>query len=353
MKQSPLHDFHRGNGAAFVEWNGWTLPDHFGDPTAEYDAVRTHAGWLDLADRAVLEVTGPDSVEWLQGMLSNDVTALNPGSGVPAAVLNIQGKILADVHVLRAHNAFLVMLDESLASGVVEHLNHYLIADEVEIVDLSAEFFVISVQGPDARAGLADILGLDALPAGRLSHAEAAYTGGLVRVVHASPTGEPGFELIVPKDHLQGLAELPAARAIPWIGIRARETLRIEAGIPRYGIDMDADTLLLETCLDDAVSFTKGCYLGQETVERIHSRGHVNRKLAGFKLAGPGVPDLGDPVLHGDRAVGRVTSAVASPRFDCVIALGYLHRDYLEPGTSIAIGHGGQALHATVQALPF
>ncbi|MCY4485757.1 MAG: aminomethyltransferase family protein [Deltaproteobacteria bacterium] len=352
MKQTPLHDFHQDNGAAFVERNGWTLPHHFGSPAAEYDAVRARAGWLDLADRAVLEINGPDSAEWLQGMLSNDVQALNAGSGVPAAVLNIQGKVLADVHVLRTEEAFLVLLDEPLASGVVEHLNRYLIADEVEIVDLSGEFSVVSIQGPEAGGGLGEVLGLDAPPAARLSHAEIAYAGGRLRVVHASHTGEPGFDLIVPKTQLQGLAELPASRAIPWVGVHARETLRVEAGIPRYGVDMDADTLLLETGLDDAVSFTKGCYLGQETVERIHSRGHVNRRLTGFKVEGAEAPDAGDAVLDGDRTIGRVTSAVPSPRLGCPLALGYLHRDYLEPGTSVAIGHGRQVLHATVHALP-
>ena len=353
MKQSPLHDFHQGNGAAFAERNGWTLPDHFGDDAAEYDAVRTHAGWLDLADRAILEVTGPDSVEWLQGMLSNDVKGLKPGTGVPAAVLNIQGKILADVSVLRTEDAFLVILDEPLASGVVEHLNRYLIADEVEIVDLSAEASVVSLQGPRAAASLAGVLGRDAAPAARLSHAEVEHAGGRLRVIHASHTGEPGFDLVVPKHRLRGMAELPVPRAIPWVGNHARETLRIEAGIPRYGVDMDADTLLLETCLDDSVSFTKGCYLGQETVERIHSRGHVNRRLTGFKVEGTEAPAAGASFLDGDRAIGRVTSAVASPRFGCAIALGYLHRDYLEPGTVVALEHRRQAFRATVQALPF
>ncbi len=353
MKQSPLHDFHQGNGAAFVERNGWTLPAHFGDSATEYDAVRTGAGWVDLADRAALEVTGPDSMEWLQGMLSNDVQRLSAGTGVPAAVLNIQGKILADVCVLRTENAFLMILDEPLAPGVVEHLNRYLIADEVEIADLSGEFSVASIQGPRAAGALADVLGLDAPPAAKLSHAQVERAGGRLRVLRTSHTGEPGFDLIVPEDLLQGMVEAPASRAIPWIGLDAQETLRIEAGIPRYGIDMDADTLLLETCLENAVSFTKGCYLGQETVERIHSRGHVNRKLTGFKIERAQVPDAGDSVLDGDRTIGRLTSAVASPRFGCPIALGYLHRDYLEPGTVVAVQHDGRTVRATVQALPF
>ena len=353
MKQSPLHGFHQGNGAVFAERNGWILPDHFGDSAAEYDAVRARAGWLDLADRAVLEVTGPDGVEWLQGMLSNDVKGLDAGTGVAAAVLNIQGKILADVRVLRTVNGFLLILDAPLASGVVEHLNRYLIADEVEIVDLSGEFSVVSVQGPKAGAGLGEALGLDAPPAVKLSHAEIEYAGERLRVIHDSHTGEHGFDLVVPKDHLPGVVELPASRAIPWVGMRAQETLRIEAGIPRYGVDMDADTLLLETSLDDAVSFTKGCYLGQETVERIHSRGHVNRRLTGFKVACAEAPAAGASVLDGERTIGRLTSTVVSPRLGYPIALGYLHRDYLEPGTVVALEHQGRAVQATVQALPF
>ncbi len=352
MKHSALHDFHHANGAAFIERAGWSLADHFGDTAAEYDAVRARAGWLDTADRAVLEVNGPDSATWLQGMLSNDVQGLDAGGGVLAAVLNIQGRILADVCVLRTEDAFLVLLDEPLAAGVVEHLNRYLIADEVEIADLSAEISVVSLQGPEAAAALASVSDLDAPPAERLSHAEAQCAGENLRVIRASH-GECGFDLVLPGRHLRRLAELPASRAIPWIGIRAQETLRVEAGVPRYGIDMDAETLLLETSLDDSVSFTKGCYLGQETVERIHSRGHVNRRLTGFKLEGAEAPDAGAPVLDGDRAVGRITSAVVSPRFGRPIALGYVHRDYLEPGTPVVIAHGGQTIQAAVQALPF
>ena len=116
---------------------------------------------------------------------------------------------------------------------------------------------------------------------------------------------------------------------------------------------MDAQTLLLETGLDDAISFTKGCYLGQETVERIHSRGHVNRRLVGLKAEGAVVPDPSDPVLDDDRNIGRVTSAVASPRARCPIALGYVHRDYTEPGSAVTIGHGDMKIPAVVVTLPF
>ena len=353
MKISPLADFHKENGARFVEREGWSLPAHFGDPGAEYDAVRSAAGWLDLADRAILSVSGPDSVEWLQGMLSNDVAALNPGDGIPAAVLNIQGKILADVRVLRTADAFLLELDEPLAAGVLEHLNRYLIADEVELADLSGELAMLSIQGPTAETTLSGLLDAPSLPSGNLQHGEVELAGARMRIVRATHTGEAGFDIVAPADRLVAVAALPQARSIPWIGLEAWETLRIEAGIPRCGPDMDADTLLLETCLDDAVSFTKGCYLGQETVERIHSRGHVNRKLVGLMAEGDTVPAPGDPVLVDERPVGRVTSAVASPRFGYPIALGYVHRDHIAPGSPVVIGHGDVKIAASVRALPF
>ena len=353
MKISPLDNFHKGNGAVFLEEEGWSLPAHFGDPAAEYDCVRSGAGWFDLADRAILSITGPDSTEWLQGMLSNDVEALGPGDGLPAAVLNIQGKILADVRVFRTDDAFLLDLSEPLVTGVLEHLDRYLIADEVEIADLSGALAMLSIQGPRAETALSGLLDAGSVPANDLSHGDYAMGGDRVRLIRATHTGEPGFDLVVPRRRLPAMAADPGARNIPWVGLHARKTLRIEAGIPRYGVDMDAQTLLLETGLDDAVSFTKGCYLGQETVERIHSRGHVNRRLVGLKAEGDTVPDPGDPVLDDDRNIGRVTSAVASPRSRSPIALGYIHRDYFEPGSSVTIEHGDVTVPATVHALPF
>lgn len=353
MKISPLADFHKENGARFVEREGWSLPAHFGDPGAEYDAVRSAAGWLDLADRAILSVSGPDSVEWLQGMLSNDVEAIKPGEGIPAAILNIQGKILADVRVFRTTDAFLVDLHEPLVESVLEHLNRYLIADEVEISNLSGDLTMISIQGPEAETALSALLEGRSPPAGELGHEEAACAGHRLRVVRATHTGEPGFDLVAARAGVVAMAGLPQSRRIPWIGAEARETLRIEAGMPRYGVDMDADTLLLETSLDDAVSFTKGCYLGQETVERIHSRGHVNRKLVGLMAEGDTVPVPGDPVLVDERPVGRITSAVASPRLGGPIALGYVHRDHITPGSAVVIGHRDATIAASVRALPF
>jgi len=354
MKSSPLEEFHTERNARFVEDNGWRMPSEFGNPAAEYRAVRSRAGWLDLANRSVLSFNGPDALEWLQGMLSNDIKSLSPGEGTQAAVLNLQGKILADVRVLCTRDGFLIDLWESLKARVVAHLERYLVADEVEIRDCSEELTNISLQGPDTRRMLSLILETDRLPSHRLGHVSIPHQGTSVAVIAASHTGEDGFDLLLGRNHLRGFASVPAAAEICWIGLEAQNVLRLEAGIPRYGIDMDEDNLLLETNLDSAVSFTKGCYLGQEVVERIRSRGHVNKKLVGLKCSGDRIPERGDSIAsEGGQDIGSITSATFSPQVKSPIALGYVTREHAVPGQPLVVQHAGEALPAVVAQLPF
>lgn len=355
MKCSPIQAFHEAAGATFVEDGGWRMPARFGDPAAEYRAVRSRAGWIDLTNRAVLSFSGPDTVEWLQGMLSNDINALGPGTGIQAAILNIQGKILADVRVLCTEDGFLIDLWERLEPGIVEHLERYLIADEVEIEDRSEALGNISLQGPEARRALSLVLDTERLPSAPLAHVSIPHEGSSILVVAASHTGEEGFDLLMPKPQLEPfLDRARSAAAIPWIGLEAQQVLRIEAGIPRYGVDMDAENLLLETSMDNAVSFTKGCYLGQEVVERIRSRGHVNKKLIGIKCDGDTVPESGDAVeSEGRERIGSITSATFSPHCGASIALGYVAREHAVAGRPVAVRHSGKAIPAVVAQLPF
>ncbi len=353
MKISPLDEFHKRNGAFFLQQEGWQLPSHFGNLRKEYDSVRSQVAWLDLADRAILAVEGPDSVEWLQGMLSNDVKALEPGDGIRAAVLNIKGKVVADVRVFRTTEALLLDVAEPQVSGLLEHLNQYLIADDVHISDLSNDLTMLSLQGPAAASTLSQLLDSGSLPIHNMNHTQIECAGNKIRAIHATHSGQPGFDLVISREMVLAIVRLPNAQAIPWFGMDTQEILRIEGGVPKYGIDMNADTLLLETCMDDAISFTKGCYLGQETVERLHSRGHVNRKLVGLKVFGVLTPNPGAAICATKQNIGRVTSAIASPRFQCPVALGYVHKDHINPGTVVSIEHGGMELSATVQPLPF
>jgi folate-binding protein YgfZ len=354
-KQSSLSDFHKSNGGVFTERDGWLLPDHFGDPFAEYDAVRSQVGLFDLSDHNFISLAGPDRVSFLQGMISNELRGLKPGQGVPAAFLNVQGKVLADTRVLCAQDSFLVDLWEPLKQKIIEHLNRYLVADEVEIHDVRDQI-LLSVQGPRARSLLEKVTGTSELPQTGLQHLNVQISGSEVCLIYSNRTAQNGYDLLVPESDALKVASTIQSIGKPfaaaWIGYQAAEILRVEAAIPRYGVDFGEDNLLLETGLDDAVSFTKGCYLGQEVVERIRSRGHVNKRLVAFIIDGSESMRAGDLVFSGDRQVGTITSSVRSPALGHSVALGYVQRGLWTTGTKLIIKRMGISTAATVSALP-
>jgi glycine cleavage system T protein len=356
-KQPILFEFHRRNGAVFVERGGWELPAHFGDPTAEYEAVRSAVGFSDFSHRGLLQVTGPDRLPFLQGMVSNDLRLLKAGEGQYAAFLNQQGKIVADVRILRSDNSFYLDIWDCLRDTVIEHLNRYLVADEVEIADRSDDYEVISIQGPFAKSLLQKFFSGAELPERVLQHTMIDFGSAKVCVVYDSAIGEEGFDLFVTKvdltDFARSLTEMGAALSARWVGDDAQDILRLEAGIPRYGIDFTEENLLLETGLRDAVSFTKGCYLGQEVVERIRSRGHVNKKLLGLLIDAPESQLAGDAVSAGDREIGKVTSSARSPALGRTIALAYINKEFWAPGTIVSVRHNAVPVAATITELPF
>jgi glycine cleavage system T protein len=356
-KTTPLVDIHRVHGATLVEQDGWVLPARFGAPLEEYHAVRSAAGILDLCDYAALHLKGPDRVSYLQGMVSNDVKKLAPGSGVYAAVLDVNGKILADLRVLCAEDSFVILLKEFLKEKVVAQLNRYLVADDVEIIDTAERYGMISLQGPHAFLLLNAAAPHQDPPVNMNEHRVLRIGEREVRAIRATHTGEEGFDLLMEVENLaQVVGEIEragTARALRWAGLQAQEILRVEAGLPRYGIDMDEDNLLLETGLEHAVSFNKGCYIGQEVIERVRSRGHVNRKLAGIALDGESPAQRCDKIHADGKEIGRVTSSVFSPKIGRPIALGYVHRDYWAPGTTVSVERNGERIGGMVTALPF
>lgn len=356
-KQSTLIELHRANGAVFTEREGWLLPLHFGNPQAEYAAVRSGVGIYDLSHRGLLQLTGPDRVSYLQGMVSNDVLALRPFDGQYATVLNQQGKVLADLRVLCALNSFYLDFWEQLTDKIVAHLNRYLVADEVEIANRSEEYGIISLQGPRSEALLRSLSGSAELPAAPMSHVMIDIDAAKVCAVRQSYSGELGVDLIAAKSELHNIAQRLAQAGKPfssaWVGEEAQNILRVEAGMPRYGVDFGEDTLLLEVGIEHSVSFTKGCYLGQEIVERIRSRGHVNRLLCGLSLDGQTPAESGDVIQVGGKEIGRVTSSVVSPRLKRPIVLGYLQKDFWNAGTAVTINRAGAQIRGVVTALPF
>lgn len=356
-KQSLLTDFHRSNGAVFTERHGWLLPVHFGNAAAEYESVRSAAGLFDLSHRGLLQFTGPDRISFLQGMLSNDLRLLKTFDGQYATILNQQGKVLADVRVLCALNSLYLDFWENLKDRIVDHLNRYLVADEVEIADRSGEYATLALQGPNAETLLRNVTGPAELPTKLAHHAMINLEGAAVCVVRASHAGESGFDLIIPNAALEAIARRLTDSSKPlgvrWVGHEAQNLLRVEAGIPRYGVDFNEENLLLEVGLDQSVSFNKGCYLGQEVVERIRSRGHVNRKLCSLSLDGQTPAESGDVIRVDGKEIGRVTSSVVSPRLKRPIAMGYLQKDFWNAGTAVTVNRAGAQIRAVVTALPF
>ncbi|HWP24517.1 MAG TPA: aminomethyltransferase family protein [Candidatus Binatia bacterium] len=356
-KPSELIELHKAHGAVFFERDGWLLPAHFGDVAAEYQAARSAVAFIDLSHRGLLQLTGPDRLSFLQGMLSNDLKALKPFEGQYATLLTQQGKVVADLRVLCSLNSFYLDFWEHLKDRILDHLNRYLVADEVEIADRTAQYAILSLQGPRAEALLGSLTGSLALPAHSQHHTMATIEGTDVCIVRQSYTGQPGFDFIMPKASLKKIAELLTRRgesfAAAWMGEQALDILRIEAGIPRYGVDFTEDNLLLEVGIEHAVSFTKGCYLGQEVVERIRSRGHVNKKLCGLVLQGQAPASPGDKLYGGAREAGVITSSVFSPQLKRPIALGYVNKDFWEPGTDLFVHRDTGTIGATVARLPF
>jgi len=356
-KPTPLLELHRANGAQIAEDNGWILPAHFGAPLDEYRAVRSGVAILDLCDYAVLSLTGPDRVSFLQGMVTSDVKKLAPGNGMAAAILDVNGKILADLRILSMEDSLMLLLREPLAQRAIAHLNRYLVADDVEIAGLETAYGMIALQGPKARSMLGAIVPPGEIPQAMHSHRTLRIGEREVRAIRSTHTGEEGFDLLTELQSLASVvAQIQKAGApfsLRWVGRQAQELLRVEAGIPRYGVDMDENTLFLEIGLDDAISFHKGCYLGQEVVERIRSRGHVNRKLAVIVLDGSEAAARGATVESGGgREIGRITSSVLSPALEQPVALGYVHRDFLVPGTAITVDSSGRKIAGRIAQLP-
>lgn len=339
------------------ERDGWLLPAHFGDVAREYEAARSAVAILDLSHRGLLQFTGPDRLSFLQGMLSNDLKALRPFDGQYATLLTQQGKVVADVRVLCSLNSFYLDFWEYLKDRIVEHLNRYLIADEVELADRTEEYAILSLQGPRAEGLLRSLSGPVELPVNPQQHAMVTIDESAVCAVRQSYTGENGYDLIAPRASLakiaDKLAEFGKPFAAAWIGEEAHNILRLEAGIPRYGVDFTDDNLLLEVDIEESVSFTKGCYLGQEVVERIRSRGHVNKKLCGLVLEGDAAAEGGERLYGGEKEVGVVTSSAVSPRLGRPIALGYVNKESWAAGTELFIRRAGVAFRAVVAQRSF
>jgi len=353
-RRPPLEATYQALGAEFVSSRGCLLPERFSDTAEECRAVRESAGVMDHTDRGYLTATGPDAVRFLHGMVSNEVKELEPGQGRYATQLTVQGHMLADLYLLMMPDHLLLETDWALRDRLHETLEKYVIADDVELADRSDQLAAVSVEGPRAGA-LLKAAGALTLSAKELNHTWVKLAETPVLVVRLSETGEEGYRLIFIVEYAQNLWDALTAQqpAVGWkpVGHAALNILRTEAGLPRYGVDMDERTLPPEAGLEArAISYTKGCYIGQETIERVRSRGHVNRRLVGLHLSGEPMPAAGAKLTREGKEVGWITTAVESPTLGRRIALGTVRREHLAPGTELSVEGGARA---EVAELPF
>ena len=306
---------------------------------AQYRQLREECGLLDRAGRGKLALRGPDAAEYLQGQLTNEVEALAPGEGCYAALLDRKGHIQADMRVLRlAGEEFWVDTEPEAIEAARRHLEMYKIGRQVELADLTAERSILSLIGPRS----AELAGAAALP----EHANEATTAHGVDCVLVGTAG--GLDLIAAASGAAALRKALIAAGAVEVGREAAEVLRIEAGRPRFGAEMSSETMPAEAgIVEAAVSFSKGCYIGQEPVARLHYKGRPNRHLRGLELSAPVAP--GAPLRLGDKEVGRIGSACVSPARG-PIALAIVRRE-AEPGTELAAGEDG--VTARVVDLPF
>lgn len=354
----PLHGVHESLGAGFEELGGSLVPANYGDTAGEYEAARSRVGISDLSDRGKLRLSGKDHLKFLQGMLTNDVMKLGEGEGMYAAILTVKGRMLSDMRVYREKESVLLDLEPGLNMKVGEILRGYRLSYKANIDDLTGSIGLLYVHGPLARRLLVEATGVENLPQSEFGHLRAAIDGRDVTVVKVRRTGGEGYDVYATADVLSDiwnvLTENGKAHGIVPVGRAAIETLRIEAGIPVYGTDMDEETIPIEAGIWNALSFEKGCYVGQEVVARIKWRGHVNRHLSGLVLSGEIIPRKGSGIFSGEKKIGFVTSAVLSPAMAEPIALGYVRREYIEPGTSVLIKLPDDSLgEARVTPLPF
>ena len=321
-----------------------------------YEAARARAAWIDRSDRGRILVSGADRASLLQGLLTNDVAALKRGQGCYAAYLTPQGRMIADLHVYELGDRMLLTMAGELKKPLLARLDQSIFSEDVQLQDVSDECAQVAIVGPDA-ASVAARLVSGAEPGVLAALAEhgnvsARFEGEPAIVTRTGDAGEPGFDALVDRTKFDRFIEALGTAGVPPLDAATAEAIRLEAGIPLFHRDMDEQTIPLEAGLEShAISFTKGCYVGQEVVIRVLHRGHgrVARKLAGLVLEGREAPASGAPVRAADREIGHITSASLSPALGRPIALAYLHRDFLAPGTAVTVlGVGGE-----VRELPF
>lgn len=320
-----------------------------------YDALRRRAGLVDRGEYGRIAVSGRDRASYLHGLFTNDIAALRAGQGCYAAYLTPQGRMIADLWVYELGDVIILTVLREVKDTILGKLDQFIFSEDVQLGDVTDTFAAQCLVGPQATSVLSRALGIPeatfaTLPAhGNL---RASFNGQPAVVLRVTDFGEPGYDVLVEAALAAMLRTAFRDAGVAEVDAAAAETLRIEAGIPKFHQDMNEETIPLEAGIESrAISLTKGCYVGQEVIIRVLHRGHgrVARKLVGLTFTNDAPPARGDSIQAEGRDIGEVTSAAWSPALQRPIALAYVHRDFIAPGTIVAVdGH-----RAEVTKLPF
>ena len=312
--------------------------------TETYHALHQHAGYTTLADQSVLAISGRHRTRWLHGMITQDVNGLSPGEGRYGCVVNIKGKVQHDFQLFNDHDGeqLMLIMDASRISPMVEALRKYIVAERITFDEHMGKTTIVTVQGPAA----AEVLGH---PQADITLAD--WAGVSLRIARHRRGPHDGYDLLVPSDDVDSVITKLTVQGAVAVSGDDLEIVRIEAAIPRYGVDVDDTIIPLEACMLDAIHWEKGCYVGQEVLARMFHRGHTNKELRQLMISGDSLPEVGAEIFpspEGGKACGTITSSAFSPQRESILALGYVRRKHFDPGTALHVSVAGGLVDAQV-----
>jgi folate-binding protein YgfZ len=312
-------------------------PISFSDPVEEYWAIKKAAGIADISNTGRLTITGKDRVTFLNGLLTNDIEKVAEDGGQHSALLNPKARVIADLYLYKQPDSILVDTGNSPASQIKEDLERFIITEDVQVRNVSTGLVQLTIQGPKSAQIIDDTLGLAVKDLKPLHYKSL----GPSTVMCRDRTGVEGYDIVLPNEEAeavwQGFLLKAGDSGLRPVGSIAMETLRIEAGYPKYGVDVDQDTIVLEAGFKDAISFTKGCYLGQEVVARATHIGRVNKQLVRLEIKADVPPPGRSKLMSNGAESGFVTSAIFSPGLGKVVGLGYVNRDNAKEGATLMV----------------
>ncbi|MGC1619347.1 MAG: glycine cleavage T C-terminal barrel domain-containing protein [Candidatus Acidiferrum sp.] len=354
--ETPLAELQKRAGATMAVWFGCELPDHWIDPRAEQEFARKNVALVDKNCRAYLNFTGPDRVRYLNAILTNNIKDLAAGQGNVSLLLNPQGRILAEIETYAQPDSLLCTTFAMIRERLIEWLDRYIIMDDVTLSDESQRYGTLALEGPKAAVVARELTGVDLSTLAELGRVESAVASIPCSLTKRSPGGVAGCEFLAEREKTAGLWQVLLDNAKKHgggsMGYAALSAQRLAQGVPWFGYDFGEKQIPHEASLETShISYTKGCYTGQEIVERVRSRGQVNRRRVDLIFEGAGVPAAGEPLIADGKEEGFVTRAAIPSFLSSAIGMGYVRKDHRAAGSRLSWSGGAAVVSKFPEAL--